>query len=412
MKADYLGKVIEYFDPMQSLDAERAGWYVERPDSVEQEIKIHLFYTRTDSKILFSGHRGSGKTSARVRLASDPGIQEKFFVVKFSVKDELNVADLTYTDLLLAIGHRLFEEGEQKHWLGAKLKADLDKWSAEVSKVVSTTDQAGAEVQAGIKAFFARATGFLKTAFEEKSEFRLKIEPRVPQLIEIIDRIIRAIETHPDSGARELLIIIDDLDKPTVDVVIDLFSTKGPILAQPQCKIIFTVPTALFYSGQCNVLQESFSQRFFLPNFKIKEKSGEHCDLAWKKMREIVERRMDAQLIEASALDKAVEMSGGVVRELVRIVQGAASGALVAKAQCIKLAHVDQAVEKLRSSDSFSLTRQEYIDILKEVQKTKKLLYNDEKPLLDLVNNLFILQYPDGPGWYEVNPIVHKLIGV
>ena len=32
--------------------------------------------------------------------------------------------------------------------------------------------------------------------------------------------------------------------------------------------------------------------------------------------------------------------------------------------------------------------------------------------MLDLMHNLMILQYPNDPGWYEVNPIVRQLIGV
>ena len=37
---------------------------------------------------------------------------------------------------------------------------------------------------------------------------------------------------------------------------------------------------------------------------------------------------------------------------------------------------------------------------------------DNDKPMLDLLHNLFILKYPNGPGWYGVNPIVHQLIGV
>jgi hypothetical protein len=124
-------------------------------------------------------------------------------------------------------------------------------------------------------------------------------------------------------------LILEDLDKPTVDVAMDLFSTKGPILTQPECKIIFTVPTSLLYSGQYNVVKQNFSKQFPLPNFIIIGKSGERNDRGWAKMREIVERRIEPQLIESKALDHAVEMSGGVVRELVRIIQGSASRALV-----------------------------------------------------------------------------------
>lgn len=411
MKAAHLGQVIANFNPMQSLDSAHEVWYVERPDSPQEEVKQYLLYNPTDAKVLFSGHRGSGKTSTLARLAADAEIKQKFFVVKFSIKDELNVSDLTYTDLLLSIGHRLYESANKK-WLGNKLKDDLDKWSAEMTKVVTTSDQAEAGVKADIGAWFFKASGLLKTGFEEKKELRQKIEPRVPQLIDIINRIIQGIETHPDAGQREVLLIIEDLDKPTVDIALDLFSTKGSILAEPQCKIIFTVPTAVLYSGQYNVVQQNFSLLFSLPNFKVKEPSGHRNEDSWQRMRQIAEVRMDQALIESAALDVAVEMSGGVVRELVRLIQFAATRALVSGANCIKLAHMEQAVDKLRAEHSHSLTRQEYIDILREVHRTKKLIYKDERPLLELLHILFILEYPNGPGWYGVNPIVHRLIGV
>ena len=395
---------------MQPLDEKHADWYVDRPDSPEEEIKIYLLNNATDTKILFSGHRGSGKTSTLSKLACDAEIVKKFLVAKFSIKDGLNVADISYTDLLLAIGHRLYEEG--KAWLNKRLKDDLDKWSAEVSRVTTKAEEAEAKVEAGIGAWFLKATGTLKTGFEDKKEFRLKFEPRVPQLIEFINRIIAAIETHQDTGSRKVLVILEDLDKPTVDIALDLFAVKGSVLVQPQCKIIFTVPTALLYSGQYKVIMQNFSKQFPLPNFKIMDKTGERNEVGWNRMREIVEQRMEPQLIEPKALDCAVEMSGGVVRELIRITQGAAVKALVAKANCIKPEHVLQAVDELRAEYSFSLTREDYLQILRRVHETNQLIATDEKPMLDLLHNLFILKYPDGPGWYGVNPIVHKLIGV
>ena len=410
MKASFLKEVVGFFDPMQSLDEAHRDWYVDRPDSPEEEIKVYLLNNSTDTKILFSGHRGSGKSSTLSKLASDAEIVKNFLVVKFSIKDELNVADLSYTDLLVAIGHRLYEEG--KGWISKTLNDDLDKWSAEVSQVTTKKDVAEAKVEAGIAAWFVKAKGMLKTGFEDKREFRLKFEPRVPQLIQFINRIIAAIETNSEASAREVLVILEDLDKPTVDIALDLFAVKGTVLVEPRCKIIFTVPTSLLYSGQFNVAKQAFSEQFMLPNFKIKEAKGERSEPGWARMREVVEKRLERQLIESRALDLAVEMSGGVVRELVRIIEGAATRAIVRKANAIKHEHVEQAVEKLRTVYSFSLTRQDYIDILRRVQETHKLIYPDEKPLLDLLHNLFILQYPNGPGWYGVNPIVHQLIGV
>ena len=129
-------------------------------------------------------------------------------------------------------------------------------------------------------------------------------------------------------------------------------------------------------------------------------------------MRDIALRRMDAQLIDSGALDYAVEMSGGVTRELIRIVQAAALRAVVSKANSIQRAHVEHAVVKFRGEYSNQLTRQESVQILLEVHKTHQLRSTDEKPMLDLLHNLMILHYPNGAGWYEVNPIVRQLIGV
>jgi hypothetical protein len=413
MKATHLGKVIEFFDPMLSLGQQQAEWYVERPDSPEDEISIFLLNDPAALKILFSGHIGSGKTSTLNKLMARTEIQERFFVVRFSVAQDLNIVDLTYTDLLVAIGGRLFEAGESQVGLDSKLKKDLDSWSAEISKAWGITDLAEAVVKGGIKAWFFSATGKLKTGYEEKKEFRQKIEPRVPDLIGFINRIIHAIQAHQDNQAgRRVLLVIEDLDKPPVDVALDLFLKKGSILIQPECRIIFTVPTAVLYSGQVKVVQQNFPMQFVLPNFKIKDKEGERQPEAWAKMRDVVMRRMEACLIQDAALDTAVEMSGGVVRELVRIVQGAAGRALVRKANSIATDHVNHVVERLRGEYSDSLTRDDQLEILKQVHRTHALRSNDEKPMLDLLHNLMILKYPDGPGWYGVNPIVQKLLGV
>ncbi|HEV3276310.1 MAG TPA: hypothetical protein VG860_05800 [Terriglobia bacterium] len=413
MKAPYLGKVIEYFNPMQSLNESLRDWYVDRPDNPHEEIKVLVLNDPTPLKILFSGHIGSGKSSALNCLTRDPEIKGAFFIVQFSVERDLNIFDLTYSDLLLAIGKRLFEEADRAGLdLEAKLLTDLEKWTAEVSVVKKKEEGADVAVKAKISAWFLSAVGTLKTGYSENKEFRQKFEPRVPELITFINRIIHAIQTHPQGGDKRVLMVIEDLDKPPVDVSMDLFMTKGPVLVQPECKIIFTVPTSVLYSGQIKVVQQNFPMQYVLPNFKIKDQAGERSEVAWNCMRDIVLRRMDAQLIDSGALDYAVEMSGGVTRELIRIIQAAALRAVVTKANSIQRSHVDHAVVKFRGEYNNQLTRQESVEILREVHKTRQLRSKDEKPMLDLMHNLMILQYPNGPGWYEVNPIVRQLIGV
>ena len=413
MKASYLGKVIEYFNPMQSLDASRKDWYVDRPDSPHEEIKVLLLNDPTPLKILISGHIGSGKSSALNCLAIDADIKNRFFIVQFSVERDLNIFDLTYSDLLLAIGKRLFDQADGTGLsLDNKLLSDLEKWTTEVAVVSNRSQSADVTVKGRISAWFLSAVGTLKTGYSQNKEFRQKFEPRVPELIFFINRIIRAIETHEQGGGKSVLLVIEDLDKPPVDVSMDLFLTKGTVLVQPECKIVFTVPTSVLYSGQIKVVQQNFPVQYVLPNFKTKEPSGEKSDTPWNCMWDIVLRRMDKELIDDEALDYAVEMSGGVTRELIRIVQAAALRAVVSKANSIQRAHVEHAVVKFRGEYNNQLTRQDSVQILLDVHKTHQLRSQDEKPMLDLLHNLMILHYPNGAGWYEVNPIVRQLIGV
>jgi len=168
MKASYLGKVIEYFNPMQSLDESRKDWYVERPDSPHEEIKVELLNDPSPLKILFSGHIGSGKTSALNKLAADPEIRARFFTVQFSVERDLNIFDLTYTDLLLAIGNQLFDAVDHELSLPDKLKTDLNAWATEISRVWNRSDLAEVVVEGGIRAWLLKAVGTLKTGYEER----------------------------------------------------------------------------------------------------------------------------------------------------------------------------------------------------------------------------------------------------
>ncbi len=407
-RANSLDEVIINFNPMEPLPS-TSDWYVERPDNPHNRIKAYLLNDRADSKILFHGFRGAGKSSALNKLAAEPEIQDKFFVIQFSIKDELNVADLAYTDLLVAIGHRIYEEAIKITELNPDLSKHLDTWAAEITTSTTKSKAAEAGTQGGIKTWFLNATGMLKTGFEEKREFRLRFEPRVPQLILYINELIRAIETS--HIGREVLLIIEDLDKPTVDQAIDLFDTKGPIMVQPACTIIFTVPSALLYSGRYNIVREMFHPEFALPNLEVKTKAGDRKPKPWELMRDIALRRLDHALIQDDALNHAVEMSGGVVRELIRIIQGAATEARANSANSIAMNQIQRTIGQLRTEYSYTLTEDEDIEILKRVRATNELRWKNREPLLKLLHQLFILMYSNGENWYGINPIVEALIG-
>ncbi|MFN3929527.1 MAG: hypothetical protein ACK4OK_07835 [Thermoflexus sp.] len=106
IRARTLKEALNLFDPRVPLSGRAlAAYYVERSDVPTQELKAYLEAMDEPVKILFSGHRGSGKSTELNRLAGL--LKGRFFIVHFSVLEILNLTDLTYVDLILAIALRL-----------------------------------------------------------------------------------------------------------------------------------------------------------------------------------------------------------------------------------------------------------------------------------------------------------------
>ncbi len=69
-------------------------------------------------KLLLSGHTGCGKSTFLNLLAADPEVSGGFHLVKYSVKDLLDVNDIDHVDLLLSIAAQAITSMDE-----SKLKA-------------------------------------------------------------------------------------------------------------------------------------------------------------------------------------------------------------------------------------------------------------------------------------------------
>ena len=94
-----LRAALNLFDPRRSLEnGELDTYYVSRPHAPLSEMETYLRFNDHPVKVLFSGHRGSGKSTELRRLAKD--LDSEFFVVQIPVAQTLNFSDLNYTDIV------------------------------------------------------------------------------------------------------------------------------------------------------------------------------------------------------------------------------------------------------------------------------------------------------------------------
>jgi hypothetical protein len=243
-----------------------SDFYIDRDNNPFDEIKTLLISSKPFTKILFSGHTGSGKSTELNRLTNDADIKEKFFVVKYSVTETLDIYKINYIDLLISIGAEIFIEAvNNKVKIDKGLIKKLNEWKNSIIEKTRIEEKgAGVETQAGLKAFFASFTTRLRREHTTREAVRTIIEPRLSELIELINSIVDTVKTGLPAG-KDLLVIIDDLEKiPNIEDASKLYHDTGLYLTEPHCKIIYTVPIALHYSPRFKTIINTFGiNKFF-----------------------------------------------------------------------------------------------------------------------------------------------------
>jgi hypothetical protein len=255
--------------------------------------------------------------------------------------------------------------------------------------------------------FFKSVLSILVREVSLRQTVRQSIQRNISELVEVINLTIEQIQASLPSG-QELLVVIDDLEKiPDVERAERLFNQAGGYMILPQCKIIYTLPIALYYSMSFQQIANTFSKPYFLRNIKLQERDGREYDKGFELLKALLEKRIDLALVGDDAQREAYRCSGGVVRQLVRIVKDSTIKALAKKRSTIARDLIDATVIELRNEFSRELVTRHYKD-LDAVLNNKPL--NDEKTVRELYHARVLLEYENGERWSAVNPLVAPLL--
>lgn len=407
MKADSLEGAIPNFDPAKKLTSESWEFYVDRDYNPLRDMKTYLLNNKGTQKILFSGHMGSGKSTELNKLMDLDEIKSRFFIVSYSIGEELDPLNLSYIDVLISVGAKIFQRAfEDEIKLDDSTLQYLQNWqnkTKEVTAIDTTTFQGS--IAAKINFYFLKLLGKIQREHERRVKIREVVEPQISDLIDAINFIIDGVNLETE---KEIIVCIDDLDKPGYPVAYDLFYNRGIPLTQPRCKIIYTIPIDLKCSNEFKRICQIFGENFSLPNVKLTErKTGKPFEPGYDKMKEYVDKRISLNLIQEDALREAIRCSGGVLREMTRIMQNACNSAVSRGYEKVEYDMVELATNKIRNEYRLFLEEKHYA-LLREFHKTRKLESADK--FKDLLYNLSLLEYQDGENWCDVHPIVLPLI--
>ncbi|MFM7190149.1 MAG: ATP-binding protein [Microcystaceae cyanobacterium] len=288
---------------------------------------------------LYTGARGSGKSTELLRLRQYLEAQGYFAVYFEADKGDIEIDDTEHTDILLACTRHIIEDLKELAdaqpllgWLKDRLDSLVELGLTEVE-----LEKVGVEFQ--LPQFVKLMTNF-KSLPNLRADVRKKIDLYTPSLVEILNKFINQAKSKlPEQYFQgEIVVIVDNLDRMVLQTdgqhsnYERIFIDRKNLMQGLHCHLIYTIPISMKYAPYSPTLAEDYDQLVMLPMIMIRNQQGEPHQAGLEILKEMVRRRLERSqvlielenLFESSdALEILCRKSGGYVRNLVQLMQSA-----------------------------------------------------------------------------------------
>lgn len=398
--------------------------------------KITFFKPNEPTCSLFTGHIGCGKSTELLRLKTELE-QENFHVVYFESSEDLEMNDVDIVDVLLVIALQVSKSLEDNQInlhakgfrgllesLAQTLKLDLNSLKLKLP-VIGDVSASKKDGEFSLSFGIGEITAMAKSDSKLREQLNQYLGPRKTQLLNKINEeliepaIVQLTENHGKTG---LVVIVDNLDRiynspkswgrPQQEY---LFVDQGEYLTKFNCHLVYTMPLALKFSNDYGIL----SQRFFeepkvLPMVPVKLKDGNKHEKGVSFLRQMVLARAFPEITEQKRLNKVTEifdglesldrlchMSGGHVRDLLRLLNEWIMDEM-------KLPLSRKSLENLISARRAEMIMRISVDeweLIRQVSLQKKV--SDDLGYQNLIRSQFVFEYRDQDNfWFDINPIL------
>ena len=205
---------------------------------------------------------------------------------------------------------------------------------------------------------------------------------------------------------KDVLIIIDDLDKLDTKFAEHVFFNDVHLLNMPEVKIIYTFPLDTYYSERFMPVQDRYEDEY-ISLVNLYDAEAIYREEALEQLKKVIFKRIDEQLVSERALKMLVDMSGGLLRDLIKFMQKACKIAVMNEADRIDEGIAQQVIDG-HVNDYLRLFDLPYEDKVKEVIQGKEIRKDD---LIYLLRYLFVLEYrSEGKLWFDAHPCLREAL--
>lgn len=382
--------------------------------TILQAIRLAAASPEARSTHLFSGFRGTGKTTELSRLAQLLG-QHGFTVLRVSARKYHHLsAALSAEELAVLLAAGIGEAamdtvGEAQ--LPALAKQGV--WQ----RIAGTLEQLFKDSEVTLKFGPAQLKPALYRGEGLKSKLEQVLRDRPDQTREFLHGFVAdiAASLHP----RQLVILVDDLEKydvPTERVATvyaqmqELFFSASQLLELPSCHVVYTVPPYVALLNR-SIKEKYDGNLYLLPSVKVRSRPPDHLEFepGLAALEAMLAHRVDLDALfgdqRSACVRRLTVASGGNLRDLFSLARGPVRMALDAELP-VGHAQVEQSIQL--HAAHFRLTREPY-ELVRDVRRRGDLLTVDaarQRGLADALDQRLLLCYWNGDFWYDAHPLI------
>ncbi len=413
---DICKEAVPRLDPAQPINRKElhSALYVDREEPATRRLfqLLELSAIRERSKLLLTGHIGSGKSTELYHLKRklEEARGQRYTVIDFSVADHADLLGLDTRKVLVAIARAVFRRRSERSSGGgdpAAFEARLREAAGSVTEIASAEQRR--DTGLGLEGSLGPVKGKANTS-RGRSVVHARRYDDVGELRRLVELVNGELEAIREARPRaELLLVIDDLEKLDIATARAVFKS-GLAIASIDAAMVLTVPLPLLYSSDSAKLLGHFDpDPTTLPLIKVTNRRGEVQPVNVGRMRRVIERRVDGleRVCTPAAMEHLALVSGGCVRDLIRMLRRACLDAIVTERSA------PYEVDDLRGAEAEIRTmfqRQVHRHLRGRLGLLRGGDEQMDEALAELITLAAVLEYNNDDTWYRLHPLVDHLV--
>lgn len=396
-------------------------------ENILTELGGYILKEENNTYQLYSGHRGSGKSTELKRLAQyleEQGCVVVYFAAATEDAGDLSFQDTQYQDILLSCTRQLLE----------KLQDDVDyapvwqwleaRW--ETLRALALTDVSLSQINIQLAIpLLSKITAAVRTEPSKRDEIRKLVEANTESLVKALNEFIGNAKRQLEHGKNRIVIIADNLDRiaqiqepDKMTNLEEIFINRSELMRALNCHMVYTAPISLLYSRSASNLQDIYGKPQILPMVMVQNPQGEIAEEGKKRLRLAMRRRVEQvtnlrlvpNVFESDeVLDLLCVSSGGHLRDLMHMARNAINRTTSLP---IAMKQVKRAIADFRPAYLDAVLEHEW-EALLQVHKNKSKPNDSDGLYRDLLGRRCILEYrffdedeEDVVRWYDVHPLI------